>query len=53
MLLLVLLLAVGSLATVGLFADRVRQALQQQAQNLIDDRELDSNKILDVSSAYV
>jgi putative ABC transport system permease protein len=28
-------LAVGSLATVGLFADRVRQALQQQAQSLI------------------
>ncbi len=34
-LLLALLLAVGSLATVGLFADRVRQALQQQAQSLI------------------
>ncbi|MFA6015416.1 MAG: FtsX-like permease family protein [Gallionellaceae bacterium] len=34
-LLLALVLAVGSLATVGLFADRVRQALQQQAQNLI------------------
>ena len=28
-LLLALVLAVGSLATVGLFADRVRQALQQ------------------------
>ena len=35
MLLLALVLAVGSLATVGLFADRVRQALQQQAQSLI------------------
>ncbi|MDP2761736.1 MAG: FtsX-like permease family protein [Sideroxyarcus sp.] len=34
-LLLALVLAVGSLATVGLFADRVRQALQQQAHELI------------------
>lgn len=34
-LLLALVLAVGSLATVGLFADRVRQALQDQAQSLI------------------
>ena len=34
-LLLALVLAVGSLATVGLFADRVRQALQQQAESLI------------------
>ena len=34
-LLLALVLTVGSLSTVGLFADRVRQALQQQAQNLI------------------
>jgi len=34
-LLLALLLAVGSISTVGLFADRVRQALQQQAHNLI------------------
>ncbi len=34
-LLLALVLAVGSLATVGLFADRVRQALQQQALSLI------------------
>lgn len=34
-LLLALVLAVGSLTTVGLFADRVRQALQQQAQSLI------------------
>ena len=33
--LLALMLAVASLATVGLFADRVRQALQQQAQSLI------------------
>ncbi len=30
-----MLLAVGSLSTVGLFADRVRQALQQEAQSLI------------------
>ncbi|MDD2915663.1 MAG: FtsX-like permease family protein [Gallionella sp.] len=34
-LLLALVLAVGSLSTVGLFADRVRQALQQQAQSLL------------------
>jgi putative ABC transport system permease protein len=34
-LLLALVLAVGSLSAVGLFADRVRQALQQQAQSLI------------------
>jgi putative ABC transport system permease protein len=34
-LLLALVLAVGSLATVGLFADRVRQALQQEATSLI------------------
>ena len=34
-LLLALVLAVGSLATVGLFADRVRQALQQEATGLI------------------
>jgi len=31
----VLLLAVGSLATVGMFADRGRQALQQEATSLI------------------
>src|SRR3989338_8791868 len=35
MLLLALVLAVGSLATVGLFADRVRLALQQEATSLI------------------
>jgi len=34
-LLLALLLAVGSLATVGLFADRVRAALDRQTHNLI------------------
>lgn len=34
-LMLALVLAVGSLATVGLFADRVRQALAQQATSLI------------------
>ena len=34
-LLFALVLAVGSLSTVGLFADRVRQALQQEAQSLI------------------
>jgi len=35
LLLLALVLAVGSLATVGLFADRVRLALQQEATSLI------------------
>lgn len=34
-LMLALVLAVGSLATVGMFADRVRQALQQEATSLI------------------
>jgi putative ABC transport system permease protein len=34
-LLMALVLAVGSLATVGMFADRVRQALQQEATSLI------------------
>lgn len=34
-LMLALVLAVGSLATVGLFADRVRQALSQQAASLL------------------
>jgi putative ABC transport system permease protein len=46
-LLLALLLAVGSLSTVGLFADRVRQALQQQAQSLIGaDLRLTSSRPL-------
>src|SRR5512139_3239729 len=34
-LLIALLLAVGSISTVGLFADRVRQALQQEAHALL------------------
>lgn len=34
-LLLALVLAVGSMSTVGLFADRVRQALQQEATSLL------------------
>src|SRR3990167_4583261 len=34
-LMMALVLAVGSLATVGLFADRVRLALQQEATSLI------------------
>jgi putative ABC transport system permease protein len=34
-LLIALVLAVGSISTVGLFADRVRQALQQEATSLI------------------
>lgn len=50
-LLLALVLAVGSLATVGLFADRVRQALQQQAQSLIGaDLRITSSRPL--SSEY-
>ncbi|KAF0205017.1 MAG: hypothetical protein FD173_1345 [Gallionellaceae bacterium] len=50
-LLLALVLAVGSLATVGLFADRVRQALQQQAQSLIGaDLRITSTRAF--SSAY-
>lgn len=35
MLLIALVLAVGSLATVGLFADRVQEGLKQQGQSLI------------------
>src|SRR5512139_1671286 len=34
-LLMALLLAVGSISTVGLFADRVRQALQQESHALL------------------
>ena len=34
-LLIALVLAVGSIATVGLFADRVRLALQQEATSLL------------------
>ena len=50
-LLLALVLAVGSLATVGLFADRVRQALQQQAESLIGaDLRITSTRPF--SSAY-
>lgn len=50
-LLLALVLAVGSLATVGLFADRVRQALQQQAESLIGaDLRITSTRPL--SSSY-
>lgn len=46
-LLLALLLAVGSLSTVGLFADRVRQGLQHQAQSLIGaDLRLSSSRPL-------
>ena len=50
-LLLALVLAVGSLATVGLFADRVRQALAQQATNLIGaDLRITSTR--ELSPAY-
>ncbi|MDD2685485.1 MAG: FtsX-like permease family protein [Gallionella sp.] len=50
-LLIALVLAVGSLSTVGLFADRVRQALQQQAQSLIGaDLRLTSTR--PISPAY-
>ena len=46
-LLLALVLAVSSLATVGLFADRVRQALQQQAQSLIGaDLRITSTRVI-------
>lgn len=49
-LLLALVLAVGSLATVGLFADRVRQALQQQAQSLIGaDLRITSSRPLPIN----
>lgn len=49
-LLLALVLAVGSLSTVGLFADRVRQALQQQAQSLIGaDLRITSTRPLPLS----
>ena len=34
-LLIALVLAVGSISTVGLFSDRVRQALQQEAHSLL------------------
>ncbi len=47
MLLLALVLAVGSLATVGLFADRVRQALAQQATSLLGaDLRITSTRVL-------
>lgn len=49
-LLLALVLAVGSLATVGAFADRVRQALQQQAHSLIGaDLRITSTRPLDAA----
>ncbi|MGZ8257344.1 MAG: ABC transporter permease, partial [Gallionella sp.] len=48
-LLLALVLAVGSLATVGLFADRVRQALAQQATSLIGaDLRITSTRVFPV-----
>ncbi|MDH4285593.1 MAG: FtsX-like permease family protein, partial [Gallionellaceae bacterium] len=50
-LLVALVLAVGSMATVGLFADRVRQALQQEAHALLGaDLRLSSMRPL--PSAY-
>jgi len=46
-LLLALVLAVGSLSTVGLFADRVRQALWQQATSLLGaDMRITSTRAL-------
>lgn len=46
-LLVALVLAVGSIATVGLFADRVRQALQQEATSLLGaDLRLSSTHVL-------
>ena len=50
-LLIALVLAVGSIATVGLFADRVRLALQQEATSLLGaDSHISSSRPL--SPAY-
>ncbi|MEQ1814129.1 MAG: FtsX-like permease family protein [Candidatus Nitrotoga sp.] len=46
-LLLALVLAVGSMSTVGLFADRVRQALQQEATSLLGaDLRVTSTRVI-------
>ena len=50
-LLIALVLAVGSISTVGLFSDRVRQALQQEAHSLLG-ADLRINSIRPISKAY-
>ena len=50
-LLIALVLAVGSISTVGLFSDRVRQALQQEAHSLLG-ADLRINAIRPVPPAY-
>ncbi|MFA6903515.1 MAG: FtsX-like permease family protein [Gallionellaceae bacterium] len=50
-LLIALVLAVGSISTVGLFSDRVRQALQQEAHSLLG-ADLRINSIRPVPPAY-
>lgn len=50
-LLIALILAVGSISTVGLFSDRVRQALQQEAHSLLG-ADLRINSIRPVPIAY-
>ena len=50
-LLIALVLAVGSIATVGLFADRVRLALQQEATSLLG-ADLRVSGTRPLSSAY-
>ncbi|HQS59270.1 MAG: ABC transporter permease [Gallionellales bacterium 35-53-114] len=50
-LLIALVLAVGSISTVGLFSDRVRQALQQEAHSLLG-ADLRINSIRSVPPAY-
>lgn len=50
-LLIALVLAVGSISTVGLFSDRVRQALQQEAHSLLG-ADLRINSIRPLPSVY-
>jgi len=50
-LLIALVLAVGSISTVGLFSDRVRQALQQEAHSLLG-ADLRINSIRPIPQAY-
>ena len=50
-LLIALVLAVGSISTVGLFSDRVRQALQQESHSLLG-ADLRINSIRPVPQAY-
>ena len=50
-LLIALVLAVGSISTVGLFSDRVRQALQQESHSLLG-ADLRINSIRPISPAY-